>query len=59
MQTNQNTVYARYYFKSQKIEVNRHYLKCIGTESIKTSYFVIITSIVGILLTMQVLLNLV
>ena len=53
MQTNQNTVYARFYFKSQQVDVN------IWIESIKTSYFVSIISIVGILLTMQLLLNLV
>ena len=55
MQTNQNTVYARYYFKSQHLDYNRRYLKCTWIETIKTLYFYIITSFVGILLTMQVL----
>ena len=59
MQTNQNTVRGCFYLKSQQLDVTRRYFKCIWIKSLKNSYFFNITSIVWILLKMQVLLNVV
>ena len=59
MLVSQNTFYASLHIKSHQNDANRRDLKCIWLQSIKSSYVFIITSIVGILMTMQMILNLV
>ena len=59
MLTSQNTIYAPLQVKSHHNDANRQDLKCILLQSINSSYSFIITSIVGILMTIRVILNLV
>ena len=59
MVTTRNTFYASLQVISYHNDANRRDLKCIWLQSIDSSYIFIITSIVGILMRMQVILNLV
>ena len=55
----ENTFYACLHIKSHQNYANRRDLTCIWLQSIKSAHVFIITSIVGILMTMLVILNLV
>ena len=58
MLISQNTFSTYLHIKSDQNNANRRDLQCIWMQSIKSSYVFIITSIVGILMTKQVILNL-
>ena len=58
MLISQNTFYTCFHIKSDQNDASGRDLKSILLKSIKSSYFFIITSIVGILMTIQVILNL-
>ena len=55
----QNTFYACLHIKSHQNDANRRDSMCIWLQSIKSDHVFIITSVVGILMTMLVILNLV
>ena len=59
MLRSKNTHYACLQIKSHQNDANRRDLTCIWLQSIKSAHVFIITSILGILMTMLVILNLV
>ena len=59
MLISQNTFYTCLYIKSHHNDANRRDLTFIFLQSIKSAHVFIITSIVGILMTMHVILTLV
>ena len=59
MLISQNTFYTCLYINYHHTDANRRDLTCIWLQSIKSAHVSIITSIVGILMTMHVILTLV
>ena len=55
MLISQNTFEACFHIKFDQNHANRRDLKCIWLQSIKSFYVFIITSIVGIVMTMQMI----
>ena len=57
MLRSQNTFYACLHIKSHQNDANRRDLMCIWLQSMKSAHVFTITSIVGIVMTMLVILN--